>query len=161
MPQADTVLSRLEAFIERADAFPVRLAEAVVVAESESLDEGMGLFVRQSSGPLSRADLARMNHPYARRDPQTPLDPAMVNIGSGDFLREWQEAPIETTEDGTQGSVFNDSESAKWLATGGEGESRMVERPIVAHVALALAKPRKERLHKAALDALRGQIGSP
>lgn len=157
MPQTDTVLSRLEEIIERAESLPMRLRGAIVAAESESLDEGLGLFVRQSSGPLSRNDLARMGHPYARRDPQTPLDPAMVNIGSGDFLREWQEEGVEATDEGTVGSVFNDSESAKWLATGGEGESRMVERPIVAHVAQALAKPRAERLHKAALSALDGQ----
>lgn len=151
-------LSRLEEITARAQSLPERVVEAVVAAEQESLDEAQKLLLRQSEGELSPADMRRMGHPFARRDPQTPIDPSVINVGAGDFLHGYFQEPVEATEQGTEGAVVNDSESAGWLASGGHGKSKMVERPIVAVVTERVNEPRRERVKRAYTEVLRGSI---
>lgn len=153
-----STLSRLEEIISRAQSLPERLAAAVVAAEQESLDEAQRQLLRQSEGQLSPADMRRMGHPFARRDPQTPIDPAVINVGAGDFLRGYFQEPVVASEQGTEGAVINDSESAGWIASGGHGKSRMVERPIIEVVSERIKKPRRERAKRAYSEVLKESV---
>jgi len=148
------VLSRLQELAQAAESYPERLARAIVDAEQETLDEVEAEFKRRSEGTLTYSDLRRMGHPYARRDPQTPLDPAMLSTHSGELLAGYEMEPIEASEEGTSGSVFNDSEHAGWIMSGGKGDSLMIERPIVAVVEDFIEAPRRERLQRAQRSVL-------
>lgn len=149
-------VGKLDDIARKAEGIRSKIISAVVQAEQESLKETVDTFHRQSSGGLTRRDLRRMGHPFARSAPQSPVDASKINIGEGTFSREWQQEGIVSNELGTEGSAYNASESARWLATGGKGRSKMVERPIVEAVKQEIQAPRKERLERAYKDAFRG-----
>lgn len=148
------VLSRLQQLAQAAESYPERLAAAVVAAEQETLDDAERELKRRSEGTLTYAEMRRMGHPYARRDPQTPLDPAMLNTHSGELLRGYEMEEVTASEDGTFGSVFNNSEHAQWIMSGGQGNSLMIERPIVQAVEDLIWEPRRERLQRAQQSVL-------
>ncbi|MBB6053283.1 hypothetical protein [Armatimonas rosea] len=148
------VLTRLQELAQAAESYPERLARAIVDAEQESLDDIEAEFRRRSEGTLTYSDLRRMGHPYARRDPQTPLDPAMLNTHSGELLAGYEQESIEADDEGTSGMVFNDSEHAHRIMSGGKGDSLMVERPIVEAVEDFIEAPRRERLQRAQQSVL-------
>ncbi len=146
---------KLEEIARKAERLRSKIVAVVIQAEQESLKEAVTAFQRRSSGGLTRRDLRRMGHPFARRAPQSPMDASKINIGEGTFSREWQQEGVVFSDSGTEGSAYNNSESAKWLATGGKGRSKMVDRPIVEAVKQEIQSPRKERLERAYKDVLR------
>lgn len=148
-------VGKLDDIARKVEGLQSKIISAVIQAEQESLKETVATFHRQSSGGLTRRDLRRMGHPFARRAPQSPVDASKINIGEGTFSREWQQEGVVSSDSGTEGSAYNNSESAKWLATGGKGRSKMVERPIVEAVKQEIQAPRKERLERAYKDVLR------
>lgn len=127
------------------ESFKLQARSAVTAAEAEALADAKREALASSSGPLTRRDLRRMDHPFARRHGQARADPEIVNKGSGDFYRAWQTEAITATGDGTEGRLFNDSPSAHWLSRGGQGGSRMVARPVIARIKRLIQPERKRR----------------
>lgn len=92
-----------------------KAAKAVV---RQAVTEGKARAYEWSSGPYSLAQLAKMDHPYARRHATPLLDPATINVQTGTFRRHWAyQAPYETST-GIKGSVYNDAEIADTLMSG-------------------------------------------
>ena len=141
--QTKDLASALEFFSDRARA-------AVSAAEAEALADAKREALASSSGPLTRRDLVRMDHPFARRHGTALEDPEVINSsGRGDFARAWSTGAISSTSEGTEGDLTNDSESAHWLSRGGQGKSKMVARPVIARVARLVGESRRIRTMEA------------
>ena len=132
------------------ESFSARSRSAVAAAEGKALEDAKREALASSSGPLTKRDLRRMDHPFARRHGQALTDPEIINKGGGDFYRDWQTEPVTATGDGTEGRLFNDSKSAHWLSRGGKGKSKMVARPVIARIK-RLVQPERKRRTLAAL----------
>ena len=144
---------------ETLSQMPLRAKTAVQKAEQEALDEAMTTFLRNSSGTFTPRDLRAMDNPFARRHGEALLPPEIINEQSGDFKRNFNMAPVEIHDAGTRGQVTNASESAHWLATGGKGNSKMVERPVVDAVAREIRAARAKRTQSAYRQALKEATG--
>ena len=131
------------------ESFSARSRSAVAAAEAEALEDAKREALASSSGPLTKRDLRRMDHPFARRHGQALTDPEIINKGGGDFYRDWQTEPVTATGDGTEGRLFNDSKSAHWLSRGGKGKSKMVARPVIVRVARIVRDSRRARTMQA------------
>lgn len=80
--------------------------------------------LRLSSGTLSYADLAKMDHPYAKRHGEPRLNPSIINAHTeGGFRDSWR---IRYESDGSI-TVYNDSPHASFLE---DGTPKMFRRPI-------------------------------
>ena len=107
--------------------------DAMMHGFMRGIDELHDEAVRQSSGPLDEAELARMDHPFATRHGSPPInpDPAVINVQSGQFREEWKQSPVERIREGSsfdlESSVYNDSPVADFLKYGTE---KMFNRPI-------------------------------
>lgn len=89
---------------------------------------------RLSSGPLSFADLARLDHPYARRHGSRGntavmpgKDPSVINVQTGAFKEAWQVDNPQGGDTTVSGRLFNLDEKADFLQY---GTRFMVARPI-------------------------------
>lgn len=128
-----------------------RLRDGVVKAEADTAREAYQQARRLSGGPFSSADLAQMGHPYARRNPQPPADPALINIQSGRFEAAWQIRLPRWTATGLHTEIRNETPYAGYLDT---GTQKMIARPLVQRV-LDQAEPgRIKRLTAAIRRAL-------
>lgn len=92
--------------------------------------------VSLSSGGYSLEALARLGHPYAKRHPNPPQDPAIINRQTGLFLRSWRTTPLERTLAGLGIKVVNDAPYADYLD---QGTSLMIRRPIIERLEQRLA----------------------
>lgn len=135
------------------ESFSSRALAAVSAAEAEALEDAKREALASSSGPLTRRDLRRMDHPFARRHGEAQADPEIINTGRGDFAREWSTSAVTNSGDGTEADLTNDSESAHWLSRGGRGKSKMVARPVIARVARLVSESRKVRTMQAFREA--------
>jgi hypothetical protein len=79
-----------------------------------------------SSGRFSTEDLRRMGHPYSRRHPNPPADPAIINRQSGRFWRGWSVVGPVITGDRSRVTLTNSAPYADYLKT---GTRRMIARP--------------------------------
>ena len=121
-------------------------------AESRNLQDLFETALRFSSGPLSTAELARMDHPYARRHGKAKEDPAVINRQSGAFLAAWQtEGPTWAGDDLT-GSLFNTDWKAPLLEA---GTRYMFARPLPEAVEEECASRVEERRRQALEDTFR------
>jgi hypothetical protein len=107
---------------ERAAAEFARVArelpEAVRGVVRQSAVELLSFAREQSSGPLQERDLARMDHPYARRHGRPRLNPNLINRRLGNFYAGWDlEGPF-AVGGAFSASVFNTSDEAEYLADG-------------------------------------------
>ncbi|WP_395137827.1 hypothetical protein, partial [Armatimonas sp.] len=91
----------------------------MAAAEALALADAKREALSSSSGPLTRGDLRRMDHPFARRHETALADPEIINSGNGDFVRAWSTSAVSATTDGTEAELTNDSQSAHWLSRGG------------------------------------------
>jgi hypothetical protein len=130
-----------------------RLKSAVIKAETESAREAMAVAVEQTSGTISTRQLRRMGHPYARRAPQTPVDPGQSNDQGGGVPQSWR-MEIRFLSDGVEARIVNSHPDARWLKRAGRGNSKSVARPIVAAVLQRIRASRKTRLREAIRAAL-------
>jgi hypothetical protein len=113
-------------------------------AERESAYEALRLAREFSSGPFSTALLRKMGHPYARRKPNPPQDPAIINRQSGDFINAWRVSGPRQTTTGLKTKLINDVRYAIYLQNGTE---TMIERPIREKILSALA-PIRRRIYQ-------------
>lgn len=118
----------------------------LLAAENRVLDETQAMFVRASSGSISTKTLRLMGHPYAKRDPQTPLNPAVINDQGGPFKKDWRKTKSRMVGGVMRGRVVNVDTKAKYML----GTRKMIRRPIDAAVANAM-KPRRLSLLRNAL----------
>ena len=132
------------------ESFASHAIAAVAAAEAEALADAKREALASSGGPLTRRDLVRMDHPFARRHIEAMSDPEIINSsGSGDFARNWSTSTISSDSEGTEGDLTNDSESAHWLSRGGRGKSKMVTRPVIERVARLVGETRRIRTMEA------------
>ncbi len=123
----------------------------VTEAERRTAEDFLIIAEDQSSGTYSQNDLARMGRPYARRHRGALLDPAKVNVLSGDFRGAWDTEGPTPDGDGLTTVLFNtDSKAEKWLQP---GTKFMVARPVDAAIE-ERAAPRREARIEHALDKL-------
>lgn len=121
------------------------LREAIA-AENRAIDETQTMFTQMSSGTISTRQLRLMGRPYAKRDPQTPLNPAVINDQGGAFAKDWRKSGAVWTGGVIRGSVRNVDPKAKYM----QGTRTMVPRLIDVAVALRM-KPRRFLLLRNAL----------
>jgi len=133
-----------------------RIGPEVAHAVQETLDDLQETAQDLSSGPRSAAELARLDHPYARRHPGPQLDPTEINIQHGDFVSAWEQSGPEPHGTGIGGQVRNTAPYARYLydeesdhADG--GTDRMWGRPV-HHRAEDEVRPRFERRVQEALE---------
>lgn len=110
-------------------------------AEEANAREALQLARAYSSGPFSTRTLAAMGHPYARRAPRPPGNPAVINRQTGAFRAAWR---IVKAGDVTR--VVNDSRLAQVFS---RGTTVMIRRPIARAVAQAIRQAREKRLRAA------------
>lgn len=123
----------------------------ILSAENQTINETQAMFVRASSGTISTKTLRLMGHPYAKRDPQTPLNPAVINKQSGAFKRDWRKARARMAGGVIRGSVVNVDPKAVYML----GTTKMVQRPIDVAVANTMKPRRLSLLRNALARALR------
>lgn len=113
-----------------------RMLRPIILHEAQAL----------SSGPYSRARLAAMGHPYARRNPRPPMHPGVINAQTGSFRRSWLvEAPRLS-----RGEVVMAARNTDWkadLLISGTG--RMIPRPIDALLLQATEEAQEEAIYGA------------
>lgn len=120
-------LDQLGAEVEKAVESMAR--NAVKGAAYSALDRAISM----SSGPFSLAELAEMDHPYARRHGTPLLEPFIINVQSGAFRQDWDMRQV-----GDQHfQVFNDNAVADYLD---QGTRYMFRRPIAEAVELVTEK---------------------
>jgi hypothetical protein len=118
-----TVQQAIKALEAKAKGLPEEARRAMVQSGALLLKSARA----HSEGPYSAAALAAMGHPYSRRRPRPPLDPAVINVQTGRFLGSWSwELPQARGGDLTT-TVRNNDPKADELAT---GTSRMIARPL-------------------------------
>lgn len=120
-------------------------------AMAETITETQKEFVKRSSGSLTSGVLRKMGHPYATRDPQTPIDPTIINTQSGEFKRAWKKAGPRQRGGGYEGSVTNTDPKAHYML----GTKRMVARRIDQYVADQMRPRYKTKMRGALRKALR------
>lgn len=127
-----------------------RIVAAVMVAEALTVADAQAEAIRSSSGTLTTKTLRRMRHPYARRDPQTPLDPGTINAQSGRFRRAWRtRRPVKSGKRITTW-LRNSDPKARFM----RGTELMVERPVLLRVVRAIRPMRRYRLRRALWGAV-------
>lgn len=135
------------------ETLAVRMRHRITAEEERSAQDAHAVLVEQSSGTIDTKTLRRMGHPFAVRDPQTPIDPSVINAQTGDYRDAWQQQPAEVTPSAVTVRVTNRDRAARYMA----GTRRMVARPIIAAVRERLTAERLRRLRTAADAVLRGE----
>jgi hypothetical protein len=116
-------------FAKLANSLTRNVTRAVV----ETAREGVQIAKQDSSGRFSLRRLRQMGHSYARRAPNPPDDPAIINKQSGVFRAAWTVEPIHSTTGGaTVGYVVNRSDRVRWLTE--RGTRLIMGRPIESRV---------------------------
>lgn len=109
-------------------------------AVSRTLTKAQTRARRESSGPLREPDFVALNRPYARRhggrygakaplfSAMASIDPAVINVQSGEFRAAWSVDRPQAGDSGVSGALINESRVADFLEF---GTRYMVRRPIV------------------------------
>ena len=102
-------------------SFAEKFKADVRKADYKTARDGVTVAQKYSSGPFSLAELARMDHPYARRHSAALLPPSIINAQTGKFKAAWdaKKQPVPT--------IFNSDPIAIFLE---KGTRYMVARPI-------------------------------
>lgn len=93
-----------------------------------------------SSGPYTSRMLRALGHPYARRNPRPPGDPATINVQSGLFRSSWRREGPERQGGRVTARLVNDAPYAHYLRDGtrflddSEQERGMIARPILERI---------------------------
>jgi len=116
------------------------------IAEEQNAQEALTVARAYSSGPFSSKELAVMGHPYARRAPRPPGNPAVLNRQTGRFRAGWRIVHV-----GDTWKVVNNSKLLPYFS---QGTAVMIRRPIVRAIAQTLRRSRERRLARALKDGL-------
>jgi len=120
-----------------------------------AIESGLEEARRRSSGRYSLAELARMDHPYARRHGSPRLDASTINVQSGVFRSAWRSDDPRAGEAPIAGRIFNDSAVADYLDN---GTRTMFARPIGTAVEEAV-RPRMFSLAERSAEELEQRYG--
>jgi hypothetical protein len=124
------------------------LQQQVRSAEAQSAQEALATAHAYSSGPFSTRMLQIMGHPYSRRNPRPPGNPAVVNRQSGRFRSSWR-----VMRQGDRTRLVNDAPYAQYFNDA--GTVRMMRRPILRAIAQKIRRNRERRLARAVAAALK------
>jgi hypothetical protein len=81
-----------------------------------------------SKGKYTLAQLARMGHPYSRKHPNPPQDPAIINFQTGRFLHSWRVSPVIVHNGEAVFVVSNPVRHSQYLRPW--GTRKMIGRPV-------------------------------
>ena len=140
-----------KAAIARLRRIKATLTPALIRAEEENLRDALRAAEQLSSGAFSTTELRRMGHPYARRNPRPPADPAIINVQRGDFRAGWHIRAPRKVGRKIAGRLENIDPKAGFM----HGTRRMIPRPIGKAIMRLIAKKRAKRLRAAVRAALR------
>lgn len=114
------------------------------------------LWVAQSlsGGRLTKSDLRRLGHPYAKRLPPGAAGQPdfIINRGRGNFARQWH-GRVQRTSKGWTISVWNASPEAKFLLGGPRSKMRL--RGIMQEILRRTGDTMPKEVKKAAAQAVR------
>lgn len=119
-------------------------------AEAGNAKTARDIAVKLSSGTITTQKLRRMGHPYAVRDPQTPLRPDIINKQTGVFRDSWKAGQPETHFGALVTRVQNVASYSGFM----RGTRTLIPRPIVEEIEQELQPVRKERIQQAIKAAL-------
>lgn len=118
--------------LKRVQALQREVKRDAQLAVSRTLTKAKAEARRESSGTFSLKELARKDYPYARRHPSPLLDPARINVQSGEFREHWNTSLPQAGDSIVSGRLYNLSRTADFL----DGGTRyMVRRPIADRLA--------------------------
>lgn len=115
----------IEQAIRDLRALSDQLDDSLTGGLDDVLDLGLDLARAASSGTLSYAEMARQDHPYAKRHRTVRQPGYIINRHTGEFYAGWRKEGL---------SIINDSSHARFMG----GTSTMVARPIDAYIALQM-----------------------
>lgn len=116
----------------------------VVRALNKALEDGKQDALEYSSGYFSSKDLAKRDHPFARRHGSPLLPTEIINEQSGEFKGSWRIERVIMPGEG--GQLINDSKVADFLQY---GTKTMFDRPIVVVLVKKIADHAEKRLNEA------------
>ncbi len=122
---------------------------------AQTQDDLLRTAYRWSSGPLSLADLAKRDHPYARRHRTPLLSPMRINVQTGVFRASWVGVTRQGRGDALVQMFNTDPKAEQFLEP---GTSRMFRRPIdfaIAREAFPRVEKRIDQALKSALSGLK------
>lgn len=139
---------------QKMDAIEIAVARNIRDAEMNTIIAGRAIAWGQTMGPFKTAWLRKYRPGlYSRRFPRPPADPGRINSQSGELARSWQASQVVQGGDLVT-ALFNESESAKWIAGSGKGRSRMMHRPVEKRIAERIEPIRINNLTDAIQKAL-------
>lgn len=121
------------------------LPKALRQAERQTVEQAQAEAKRISQGQYKTAQLIAMGHPYSKRRPRPPDDPAIINFQSGDLFRGWRRKTGNWSGGTLFSYVFNVSDHAAEIEAGGTSKSLQIARPIARRVQ---QRVRAQRLHR-------------
>jgi hypothetical protein len=146
---------RIKATPREAEVLLRRRVEAVdrAVRDSEkaTLADALKIAQKLSSGPFTTAMLRALGHPYSRRRPNPPADPAIINVQTGAFRAGWKATGPFNSRGGLVSRLRNLSPYAGFLFS---GTSRMIARPIAQAIQGRVRDLRYRRMREAVNRAL-------
>ena len=133
-PMITTNASKLADTMHRRSKYPAHIAQAMkknaAVVEKKAKQFTQRRF-------YSLETLRRMGHPYARRAPNPPVKPHIINRQSGAVHAGWR-THYQRTRDGARATVSNGAAHAKFL----RGTRVMIARPVLEE---AIKRTKRER----------------
>lgn len=124
-------------------------------AEGATLRQAQARAKLSSSGPFRQAALDRMGHPYAKRAPNPPLPPSVINVQSGRFRTGFRRRLGRWTNGNLSSTLTNVAPEAKFVLAPG-GTRYMIERPLRRWLIADIRAGRKARLKQALKRGLKG-----
>jgi hypothetical protein len=121
-----------------------QLETEVLAAENQALNEAYRIAVLISNGPYDARALARMGHPYAKRNPRPPLPPYIINRQTGRFEESWKINPPRRTSKGFVSSIENTAPYAGMLMQPGP-KAPYIRRPFDDYLRRQMGRIRREQ----------------
>lgn len=142
--------------VEYLNAVKSRLVVEVSQSEMQSMREAKLIAIRDfSSGGFKTAILRRMGHPYSKRNPRPPANPAIMNRQTGLFRSSWQiHISSDVSSQNIKSKLVNTAPYAGYVVGG--GNSRMMFRPIKKYIKDKVEPIRSRNLQYAIDEALKG-----
>ncbi len=137
----------------RLRAFPGKLEKEVKKAEGQSLVKARIIARKWSSGTIKTATLIALGHPYSKRDPNPPQDPAIINFQTGLFKSMWIPSSVNFTLSNhvITGRLKNDAPYGYKM----ENSFLMIRRPILDRIVKEIEPIRYANLERAVERAMR------
>lgn len=148
---------KIEAAVKILQGKSVKIKENLRRAEKENLQDLYQAAQRATAGPFSLKLLAKMGHPYAKRNPAPPDDPGIANFQTGRLNKGWRKV-LGTWQGGQMVSrIHNVAPEATFFDENDSpsGTKRMIARPTQALLKRQGVKRRTERLKRAIEEALK------